>query len=244
MIASWRSYLMEAKYECVKAVRVPGFIVALVLLPVALYLFFGAVMAVPNRTAQIDLLLFTGFAVIGAMGPGMFGFGVSVAAEREQGLLKLRRALPMPPAAYIVAKMFMAVLVTLVVTLLMIAAGLAVGKVSLAASRLAALAATLAVGALPFCAMGLLVGSRVRARSAPAFINLAYLPMIYLSGFLIPLPKSFDSMTRFSPAYHLDRLALHAVGAPTDAPLNHVLILAAVTVFFGGLAVRRLSRSE
>jgi len=244
MIVNWRSYLTEARYECVRALRAPGFVVPLVLLPVALYLFFGAVMAVPNRTAQIDLLIFTGFAVMGAMGPGMFGFGVSVAAEREQGLLKLKRVLPMPPAAYIVAKMFMAVLVTLVVTLLMIAAAVAAGKVSLATSRLAALAATLAVGSLPFCAMGLLVGSRVRARSAPAFVNLVYLPMIYLSGFLVPLPKSFDSVTRYSPAYHLDRLALHAVGAPSDAPLNHVLILAAVTVFFGGLAVRRLSRGE
>lgn len=244
MTVNWRSYLMETRYECVRALRLPGFIVPLVLLPVALYLFFGAVLAVPTRTAQIDLLLFTGFAVMGAMGPGMFGFGVSVAAEREQGLLKLKRVLPMPPAAYIVAKMFMAVLVTLVVTLLMIAAGVAAGKVSVATSRLAALAATLAVGSLPFCAMGLLVGSRVRARSAPAFINLVYLPMIYLSGFLVPLPNSFDSVTRFSPAYHLDRLALHAVGAPSDAPLNHVLILAAVTVFFGGLAIRRLSRGE
>jgi ABC-2 type transport system permease protein len=33
---------------------------------------------------------------------------------------------------------------------------------------------------LPFCAIGLFVGTLVSAKSAPAFVNLAYLPMMHL----------------------------------------------------------------
>ena len=36
--------------------------------------------------------------------PGLFGFGVSLAFEREQGLLTFKQALPMPPGAYLLAR--------------------------------------------------------------------------------------------------------------------------------------------
>jgi len=46
-----------------------------------------------------------------------------------------------------------------------------------------------------------------------------------------------------SPAYHLDRLALRAAGAPGDgAAVAHVAVLAGVTVLFGALALRRFVR--
>jgi len=239
-----RAYVAEAKYECIRAMRAPAFAVPMLLLPAALYLFFGAVLPMPNRTPQIDAFLFAGFAVMGVMGPGLFGFGVFVAVEREQGLLKLKRALPMPPSAYILAKMFMTALVALLVTLTVSVAGIAAGKVAMTASQFVAFAATLVGGSLPFSAIGLLIGSRVGGRSAPAFVNLLYLPMIYLSGFLIPLPRSFDPLTRLSPAYHLDRLALLALGGHGDDAMRHVLVLAGVTVMLGALAIRRLAGHE
>jgi ABC-2 type transport system permease protein len=243
-MTQWRAYLTEVKYECVRAVRAPAFGVPMVLLPAALYLFFGVILPIPNQTPQIETAIVAGFAVMGVMGPGLFGFGVFVAVEREQGLLKLKRALPMPPSAYILAKMCMTALVALLVTLIVTAAALLSGKMSLTAGQFAAFGATLVGGSLPFSAMGLLIGTRVGGRSAPAFVNLLYLPMIYLSGFLIPLPKSFDAVTRFSPAYHLDRLALHAVGAARDDAMHHVVVLAGVTLAFGALAIRRLARNE
>jgi len=43
------------------------------------------------------------------MAPGLFGFGVPIAIEREQGLMNLKRALPMPANAYMAAKMLTAI---------------------------------------------------------------------------------------------------------------------------------------
>jgi ABC-2 type transport system permease protein len=140
--------------------------------------------------------------------------------------------------------MCMTALVALLVTLTVSVAAIAAGTVALTMGQFLRLTATLVGGSLAFSAIGLLIGSRVGGTSAPAFVNLLYLPMVYLSGVLIPLPKSFDTFTHVSPAYHLDRLALMAVGSPGDDAMGHVIVLAAVTIALGALAIRRLARAE
>jgi ABC-2 type transport system permease protein len=239
---SWHAYVAEGKYECVRALRTPGFMLPMVVLPSALYLFFGVVLA-GTKGLQIDRLIFTGFSVMGVMGPGMFGFGVFVAMEREQGLLTLKRALPMPRGAYLLAKMLMTLLLAAIVMLTLIVTGWSAGRVTLTPSQFLTLAAISVTGSLPFCAIGLFIGSWAAGRSAPAFVNLLYLPMIYLSGFLIPLPKTIAPIQLVSPAYHLDRLALWAAGAPGDSTaVVHVAVLVGVTLLFGALALHRFVR--
>jgi ABC-2 type transport system permease protein len=239
-----RAYLAEAKYECIRALRAPGFSVPTLLLPAAFYLFFGVLIALPGRTPQIETFLFIGFAVMGVIGPGLFGFGVFVAVEREQGLLRLKRALPMPTAGYLLSKMAMTVLFATLVTCTVLTAGVAAGRVQLTGMQLLALGAILVPGSMPFCALGLLIGSWAGGRSAPALVNLIYLPMIYLSGFLIPLPKSIAAIQLVSPAYHLDQIALTAVGAPGRDVAVHGTVLAAMTLLAVTLALRRLARGE
>jgi hypothetical protein len=58
------------------------------------------------------------------------------------------------------------------------------------------------------------------------------------------MPKSMERIERFSPAFHLHQLALHAIGAPNAGwqALVHVAVLACVTVLLTWLAVRRLAR--
>jgi ABC-2 type transport system permease protein len=74
-------------------------------------------------------------------------------------------------------------------------------------------------------------------------VNLLYLPMIYLSGILIPLPNSLGWIERLSPAFHLNQLALSAIAAPSQGgPLDHLAVLAGVTSVSTMLAIRRLAR--
>lgn len=238
----WRPFLQEARYECVRAWRAPGFSVPALVLPMAFYLFFGVVMADADRTASVDLFVFTGFGVMGVMAPGLFGFGAFVAVEREQGLLRLKRALPMPASAYLLARLAMTMVFALLATSGIIAAALVSGRLPANPVPLVAASSVLAAGSLPFCAMGLLIGSCAGARSAPAIVNLLFLPMIYLSGLLIPLPDSIAGIQVVLPAYHLDQLALGAMGLPIDGIVAHAAILAGITLVCGGLALARLVR--
>jgi ABC-2 type transport system permease protein len=189
------------------------------------------------------MFVFTGFDVLGVMGPGLFGFGIVVAMEREQGLLTLKRALPTPTGASLLAKMLMAMLFGVIVTATMIVAALSLGRLPLTAGECLSVAAINILGALPFCALGLFAGTRTTGKAAPAITNLIYLAMIYLSGIMFPLPKSMQATALLWPAYHLDQLALRALGAPSQgAPLAHIAVLAAVTLVCAGLSVRRLAR--
>jgi ABC-2 type transport system permease protein len=241
-----RAYLKEAKYECIRALRSPGFAVPFLVLPAALYLLMGVVLFADaaKQDPNAPVFFFTGFATFGVMGPGMFGFGIFVALEREQGLLTLKRALPMPPAAYLVAKMSMAVLFTAIVMATMIASAAGVAHLRLTGTQFLMVAAIYVLGALPFCAIGLFIGTRASGKAAPALVNLLYLPMIYLSGILIPMPKSLQWIARASPASYLDVLALRAAGGPAigPAPIVDVAVLFGVTVVLMMLSVRRLVR--
>jgi ABC-2 type transport system permease protein len=238
----WRAYLTEARYESVRMLRAPGFAFPFLLLPVALYLFFGVVMGA-TKDPKIGLQVFTGFAVFGVMGPGMFGFGMVLAVERERGLLTLKRALPMPAAANLTAKMFMAMLFSVIIMVTLIAAALSIGHLTLGVGRGFAITTILTLGSLPFSAIGLFIGARATSRTAPAFVNLIYLPMIYLSSILIPLPKSIQAISLMSPAFYLNQLVLRALGAPTyGALITDVGVLAGVTLLLSAFAVRRLAR--
>ena len=239
----FRAYAVEAKFESLRMLRSPSFAGPFLLLPAALYLLFGNLLfgSQMAKDPKAAIFMLMGFTILGVMGPGMFGFGITVATEREQGLLRLKRALPTPPGATLLAKMLMSTLFVAIVVASM-AAVAPLGHAHLPAGRMLAFALVCIPGSMPFCAMGFLLGSLASAKSAPAFVNLLYLPMIYLSGILFPLPKSAEWIARLSPAFHLRQIALAVLGAGnTGVPMN-VAVLVAVTAVFSILAARRLER--
>jgi ABC-2 type transport system permease protein len=240
-----RAYLTEARYELLRSLRMPAFALPFLLLPGALYLFFTVLLFGKAVQGHPGLAIgsFVAWGTFGVMGPGLFGFGVFVAMEREQGLLTLKRAQPMPPAAYLFAKTAMCLLFSALILVTLIAAALLVAHPPLSFGRMLGVAATLGLGALPFCALGLFLGTRVSGKAAPAFANLAYLPMLYLSGLFFPLNEGMQKIALVSPAFHLNQLALGVAGLPAlGSALGHVVFLGLWTLVFGGLAVRRLGR--
>ena len=99
----WRSYLQEAKCEALRMLREPAFCLPVIGFPVLFYLLFGVLLDKgEGKAAQYLLATYGAFGVIGA---GLFGFGVTIAVDREKGLLRLKRALPVPPGALLLAKM-------------------------------------------------------------------------------------------------------------------------------------------
>jgi ABC-2 type transport system permease protein len=204
---------------------------------------FGIVLNHGNGEAARYML--ASYSTFGVMAPGLFGFGVSLALERDNGLLTFKRALPMLPGAYLLGKMLMAVCVATVVGAMLLALALGVAHASLAPGQMAALLAVDALGVLPFCALGLLVGTMLKGQGAPGLLNMVYLPMAFLSGLWFPLhmmPAVLQQLAPVWPSYHLNALALSAVGFDAGARLPHVLVLVGFTIGFLLLAARRLRR--
>ena len=75
--------------------------------------------------------------------------------------------------------------------------------------------------------------------SAPAVINVLYLPLAILSGLWIPvsqLPGVIQGLAVWLPPYHLAGLALHVSGTHAGPWLQHVAALLAFTLFSVALA--------
>jgi ABC-2 type transport system permease protein len=241
----FRAYLTETKYECIRMLRTPGFSIPFLGIPVLLFLLFDVVLfgsAVRNDPDSAKYL-FTAFAVLGMMGPGMFGFGMALAVEREQGLLKLKRALPMPPASFLVAKMLMAMLFGFIIMVTMIPAALTLGHVPLSIGQIFSVTGLCVLGTIPFSAIGLLIGSLAGGKSAAAYVNIIYQVMLQLSGLFYPLPKFLRTIAPVWPTHHLQQLVMRSIGAPSSGqPIIHILILIGVTLLCAALAMRRLAR--
>jgi ABC-2 type transport system permease protein len=241
------AYLNEVKYESLRMLRSPGFSIPFLVLPVPVYLFFGVMLAAPAvaKNPGVANYLFSGFSVFAVMGPALFGVGCVLAVEREAGFLKLKRALPAPGGAHLIAKAAMAMVFAAAAVLTLLVAGSAVGKISLSASQLLVMTLVMTTGALPFAAIGLFIGAHVPASVAPAIANLVFLPMLWLSGLFIPLPKFLEPWAVIWPAFHLNQAALGWAGISEFsflAPGISAAVLTGVTVIFGGLAIRRLAR--
>ncbi|HET6434675.1 MAG TPA: ABC transporter permease [Xanthomonadaceae bacterium] len=239
-----RAYLAEARSECLRYLRNPGFLLPTLLFPAVFYLMFALVLPHGNDP-DVPRYLLASYATFGVMAPGLFGFGMSLAVERDNGLLTLKRALPMPPAAYLLGKMAMALGVAAVVVGLLEALAVGVGHVALGPEQALRLAVVAVCGSLPFCALGLLAGTFLKGEAAPAAINAVYLPMAFLSGLWVPmamLPRVLRDLAPVWPSWHLNQLALAALGFDGGAGWPHVLVLAGVTLAAAWLAARRLRR--
>ena len=88
--------------------------------------------------------------------------------------------------------------------------------------------------------MGLAIGYFVGPNSAPAAINLIYLPMSFCSGLWVPymfLPKFVRQVALALPPFHLSQLALGTVGAGFhQSTAAHWEVLLAFTLICLGVA--------
>jgi ABC-2 type transport system permease protein len=244
-----RVYLVEARQEFLKLVRIPIFAASTIALPLMFYVIFGIAFA-GQRAGGVGITTYmlVTYGAFGVIGAALFGFGVSVAVERGQGWMRLKRVAPMPPLAYFVAKVLMSLMIATIIVLAMSVLGALIGGVSLGLDRWVIVGLALVSGALPFSAMGLAFGYLVGPNSAPAVLNLVWLPMAFASGLWIPiaqLPPLVQSVAPFLPPYHFVQLALGTIGASEGgSPAVHAGAVLAFTVVFLLVAAWGFRRDE
>ena len=237
-----RTYWLESKFEFLKNLRLPVFSLSTLLFPVMFYLMFGLAFGGSTIGPVARPLYFAvAYSAFGVVGACLFGFGANVAIERGQGWLLLRRAFPAPPLAYFVAKMFMSTAFSLAIIAILLGLAVIAGGVNLGLAELARVVPLLLAGTLPFSAMGLALGTVCGPNSAPAVINLVYLPLAFAGGMWIPiqyLPAPVQAIAPFLPTYHYVQLALGGIGAGAGHVAVHLLVLGGVTaVCLAGAAV-------
>lgn len=158
-------------------------------------LVFLVIFASLNNGATVDFL--DGLAFNQYYIPAIIAFGVmsatytqlaiSLSLRRQTGELKRFRATPLPPWALVGGLLGNSVVVAVLITGLTALLGVVAYGVVFPGHWLA-LAVALLVGAVTFCALGVMVSTLVpNADAAPAVVNAVFFPVLFLSGTFDPI---------------------------------------------------------
>ncbi len=253
-----RVYLREIAAELTKLRRNKAYSFSVIGFPVVFYLMFSTLGAHNAREGrEIARYLLASYSCFGTVGAALFGIGNGLATERGHGWLELKRASPMPPMAYLVAKLAASVVFSLIICLLLVALGpVAAHQLVASPIEVLKLLGIVAVGTIPFASLGLLFGLAIPPNAGPGFVNLIYLPLSFLGGLWMPveqLPHWLQAVAQYLPTYWFSRLALHAVFSPAELvafgskPTSTLLayaVLAGYTVVLLGISARLWAVSE
>jgi ABC-2 type transport system permease protein len=141
----------------------------------------------------------------GIMGACFTNIAVSVAVRRDSGILKRMRGTPLPSWAFIVGLVGSSVVISVVLTAVTTVFGIVAFGVH-APAHVPALLATLALGSVVFCALGLGITVVIpNAEAATPIVQLVLLPLVLISGTFFTIdPGSLPAkIATYFPVRHL-----------------------------------------
>jgi ABC-2 type transport system permease protein len=241
------AYATETKFECLRVLRSPGFTIPMLFLPLGFYLLLGVGMA--GMRSEPDggrsVLIFVSFLVYGIVAPGLLGVSSLLAGDGVQKIVEYKRALPAPYGSQIVAKLLMALALSIAVIVLLIGLGATLGDVPLNAGQFVATGTIVLAGVFPVSAIGSYLATRATPSGVSPIAGALLVGMAILGGLFYPLPGVLSALRPLWPTYHLQQLCLAALGqATTDSPATNIVALIGFTVLFGFLAASRLARPD
>jgi ABC-2 type transport system permease protein len=225
-----------------------------VALPILFLVIFASIfgghdtVAVSGGRIETSVAYVPGIMTLGIIAAAFINLVISVTAQRETGVLKRRRATPVPAAVLIAGRALTAVVIALSTTVVLLVIGWAAFGAHVPARTAPALALTIVVGAVSFCCLGYTVASLIHDQDAAQPVTQGImLPLYFISGVFVPvstLPHWIVDVAAIFPVRHLAAALLTAYNPHTQgaglAPLD-LLVIAAWGA--GGLliALRRFS---
>ena len=243
-------FARETKYEFLKLWRTRTFTLSIIGFPVMFYALFGLMnRGVHEGGVDMAKYLLGGYCSFGMIGAALFGIGMGLGSERSLGWLELKRASPMPPIAYLLAKCITAQVFGMIIVCALTALGIAFGGVHLTGKEFAMMLGVAFAGTVPFAALGILIALVVPPNAAPGVVNLIYLPLSFMGGLWMPiqyLPKFLQKIAPSMPTYHLGQLMETVFGYQRDGSItsHHWLGLAGFTLLMLGISWAVFQRAE
>lgn len=148
-----------------------------------------------------------GIAALAVISGSFVNLVISITAQREAGVLKRRRATPVPAFVLIAGRALTATVVSLgVMTVLLLIGRFAYG-VHLPASKLPVIVVVAIVGAISFCCLGYALSTTIHsADAAQPMVQAIVLPLYFISGIFVPavnLPGWLQDVAEVFPVQHL-----------------------------------------
>jgi ABC-2 type transport system permease protein len=204
----------------------------LLLLSVFVGLYGTDTVEVAGHQVEANRASVPGVMSLAVLTGSFMALAMTVVNQREAGILKRRRASPVPAAVLVLSRVLTATLSSLAaVAVMVVVADAAFGIDPPPGGLLPALLAVL-VGSLCFACCGYAVASLVTsAESAQPILQVTMLPLQLLSGLYFPMSQLPDWLQHVANAFPLAHL--------TDA-LQHAWLPTGATVDWGDLGIMAL----
>src|SRR5215218_4429723 len=196
---AWRQYRLERKMFW----RNPSAAFFNFLLPLLFLGFFGAIFHGERDSLEV---LLPGIAGMAVMSTTFNALAFNITALREQGILKRVRGTPLPTSAYLTGIAGSAITNTVLqITIICVSGHVLFG---LDWPRdVPSLAFFVALGVLCFASLGVALSHAIpNFDSAPAYVNAAFLPLIFISGVFYDAedaPRVIHDAAQALPLKHL-----------------------------------------
>jgi ABC-2 type transport system permease protein len=237
--------------EARRALRNRRYVLFAVAFPVVFYLLYTGLVSGSSAgpDAQIAGISWRAYfmvsmATYAAIGAALGG-SVVIAQERGSGWTRQLRVTPLPPAAYVTGKLIVSYVVTVPAVAAVMIAGLAVNGVAMPATDWLELLVFLAVGSLPFAALGLLIGYLFESDSAQGAMTITFFTLAILGGLWAPIssfPDGLATIGHMLPSFRLADLGRAAVAGVSPDP-SDIAVLGLYAVAIGALVAWRYRSS-
>ena len=238
---AWRQYRLERKMFW----RNPTAAFFSFVLPLIFLFLFGAVFS--GSQANLDVLV-PGIAGLSVMATTFNALATQMTFLREQGVLKRVRGTPLPGTSYLSGIIGSAATNAVIQILIIIVAGKLFFGLGWPKDW-AELAVFTVLGVACFAAMGVAFSHVIpNFEAAPAYTNLVFLPMIFISGVFFDVdnvPTFLRDIANALPLVHVINgiSAALVTGAPIADHLSDLAVVAVWTLACVVLAVRGFSWS-
>ena len=221
---AWRATLAMAAMELRLALRRGETLVATIVLPVVVLVFFSSIVTIPfGTTRPVDFLL-PGSIAFAVIATSLVSLGITTAYDRYYGVLKRLGGSPLSRPELLAAKIVAVLAVEAVQVVLLVAvAALGLGWQAPAGASWGLVVVSVLLGTLAFAGIGLLLAGLLRAETMLAVANVLFVLSLVLGGIVVPidhLPAPLAAIAGALPAAPLAdalRVALGASPAPPDA---------------------------
>ena len=222
--------------------------------PVVMFLFIASQITGPNDSmapalANVGSYIMVDMAIYGAI-MATTSAGATVSIERASGWSRQLRLTPLSPTAYVLMKVFSALVVGFLATAVTFVVGAVTGKARMPLQAWLATGVIIVVGSLIFAALGLFMGYLLPSENTMQFLG-PILAVLAIFGGIFSAPvdptSGFGRISSLTPIYGFAQIAhwpqtLTATGAHGQLLISWVVNVVVWAVVFVAGAVWRFRK--
>ncbi len=243
----------QVRYDLIASLRNPRARFFTFFFPILLLVIFAGVFGhgttiVDGVTVKLSRFYVPGILALSIITAAYGGLVVSVATARETGVLKRRRATPVPPAVLVGGQALSTLAIAAVMSTLLLVIARVGYHVGVAPGALLAVVVTVVIGTLAFACVGYAVSGMIGSLdAAQPIVQATMMPLYFISGVWIPTDQLGGTLRGIASVFPVEHLAaglhkasVHASFASAIS-VQDLLVLALWAVGAAAVAARRFS---